>query len=205
MNGEHMVLVLDDDRFIRTGLERLLKAHGYRVRLHAEPEELFRDGVPTVPSCLLLDNQLGDGMTGVKVHEELSRRNWFIPTVFLTGNWNVQLVVNAMRAGADGFLTKPLDPAELVDAVALALQRSRAKQQEGLAAAEARAKIASLTPREREIVCLVAGALPNKEIAGRLNVAMVTVKVHRARAMHKLGAGNASGLTRIVRLATGVK
>ena len=121
MSGDHAVLVLDDDRFIRVGLERLLAAHGYKVRLHAEPDELFRDGMPQVPACLLLDNQLGEGMTGVEVHEELLRRGWFIPTVFLTAHWNVQLVVNAIRAGADGFLTKPFDPTELVDAVALAL------------------------------------------------------------------------------------
>lgn len=201
MNGEHAVLVLDDDRFIRTGLERLLSAHGYKVRLHAEPEELFRDGLPAVPSCLLLDNQLGDGMTGVQVHEELLRRGWFIPTVFLTAHWNVQLVVNAMRAGADGFLTKPFDPAELVEAVALALQRSRAKQQGEFAAAEARVRVASLTPREREIVRLVVTGLLNKEIADQLDLALITVKVHRGRAMHKLGAGNPAELVHIAELA----
>jgi len=201
MNGEHAVLVLDDDRFIRTGLERLLSAHGYKVRLHAEPEGLFRDGLPSVPSCLLLDNQLGEGMTGVQVHEELLRRGWFIPTVFLTAHWNVQLVVNAMRAGADGFLTKPFDPAELVDAVALALQRSRTKQQGEFAAAEARVRVASLTPREREIVRLVVTGLLNKEIADQLDLALITVKVHRGRAMHKLGAGNPAELVHIAELA----
>ena len=201
MNGEHAVLVLDDDRFIRTGLERLLTAHGYKVRLHADPEELFRDGVPTVPACLLLDNQLGEGMTGVQVHEELLRRKWFIPTVFLTAHWNVQFVVNAMRAGADGFITKPFEPAELVDAVALALQRSRSKQQGGFAAAEARVRVASLTPREREIVRLVVTGLLNKEIADQLDLALITIKVHRGRAMHKLGAGNPAELVHIAELA----
>lgn len=201
MIGDHAVLVLDDDRFIRTGLERLLTAHGYRVRLHAEPEELFRDGLPSVPACLLLDNQLGDGMTGVQVHGELLRRGWFIPTVFLTAHWNVQLVVNAMRAGADGFLTKPFDPAELVDAVALALQRSQAKQQKEFATAEARARVAALTPREREIVRLVVEGLLNKEIADQLDLALITVKVHRGRAMHKLGAGNPAELVHIAELA----
>ena len=201
MNGEHAVLVLDDDRFIRTGLERLLTAHGYHVRLHAEPDELFRVGLPTVPACLLLDNQLGDGMSGVQVHEELLRRGWFIPTVFLTAHWNVQLVVNAMRSGADGFLTKPFDPAELVDAVALALQRSRARQQKEFAVAEARAKVASLTPREREIVRLVDQGMLNKEIADQLDLALITVKVHRGRAIHKLGAGNSAELVHIAELA----
>jgi FixJ family two-component response regulator len=201
MIGEHAVIVLDDDRFIRTGLERLLTAHGYRVRLHAEPEELFRLGLPAVPACLLLDNQLGEGMTGVQVHEELLHRGWFIPTVFLTAHWNVQLVVNAMRAGADGFLTKPFDPAELVDAVALALQRSRARQQKEFAAAEARVRVAALTPRERDIVRLVVEGMLNKEIADHLDLALITVKVHRGRAMHKLGAGNPAELVHIAELS----
>jgi FixJ family two-component response regulator len=201
MIGEHAVIVLDDDRFIRTGLERLLTAHGYSVRLHAEPEELFSLGLPSVPACLLLDNQLGEGMTGVQVHEELLHRGWFIPTVFLTAHWNVQLVVNAMRAGADGFLTKPFDPAELVDAVALALHRSRTRQQKEFAAAEARVRIAALTPRERDIVRLVVEGMLNKEIADHLDLALITVKVHRGRAMHKLGAGNPAELVHIAELA----
>ncbi|KAB2637883.1 MAG: response regulator transcription factor [Verrucomicrobia bacterium] len=200
MMGEHAVLVLDDDRFIRTGLDRLLAAHGYKVILHAEPDELFRDGMPKVPACLLLDNQLGEGMTGVEVHEELLRRGWFIPTVFLTAHWNVQLVVNAIRAGADGFLTKPFDPSELVDAVALALQRSRDNRQEGFVAAEARVCVASLTPRERDIVRLVVEGMLNKEIADQLNLALITVKVHRGRAMRKLAAGNPAEMVHIAEL-----
>lgn len=201
VNSEHAVLVLDDDRFIRAGLERLLKAHGYRVRLHAEPEDLFKVGVPAEPACLLLDNQLGDGMTGVQVHAEILRRGWFIPTVFLTAHWNVQLVVNAMRSGADGFLTKPFDPAELLDAVALALDRSRVRKQRDFAAAEARAKMALLTLREREIVRLVVQGLLNKEIADQLDLALITVKVHRGRAIRKLGAGNSAELVHIAELA----
>jgi len=200
MNCDHAVLVLDDDRFIRTGLERLLAAHGYKVRLHAEPDELFRDGMPQVPACLLLDNQLGEGITGVEVHEELLRRGWFIPTVFLTAHWNVQLVVNAIRAGADGFLTKPFDPTELVDAVALALKRSRSNRQAEFAAAEARARVASLTPRERDIVRLVVEGLLNKEIADQLDLALITVKVHRGRAMRKLVAGNPAEMVHIAEL-----
>ena len=200
VKGNHEVLVLDDDRFIRAGLERLLAAHGYKVKLHAEPGELFRDGMPQVPACLLLDNQLGEGMTGVEVHEELLRRGWYLPTVFLTAHWNVQLVVNAIRAGADGFLTKPFDPAELVDAVAMALQRSKTNRQGKFAAADARMRIASLTPREREIVCLVVGGLLNKEIADQLDLALITVKVHRGRAMHKLAAGNPAEMVHIAEL-----
>ncbi|MEI6674421.1 MAG: response regulator [Verrucomicrobiota bacterium] len=200
-NAEQLVVVLDDDQSILTGLERLLTGNGYHVRLHAEPDDFFRAGLPDSPSCLLLDNQLGDCLNGVQVHEEIIRRNWFIPTVFLTAHWNVQVVVNVMRAGADGFLTKPFDPSELVDAVALAMRHSRGRKQEEFRAAEARARVASLTPREREIVRLVVDGLLNKEIADQLDIALVTVKLHRARAMHKLGAGNSADLVHVAGLA----
>jgi FixJ family two-component response regulator len=138
-------------------------------------------------------------MTGVDVHEELLRRDWSIPTVFLAGSWNVQMVVNAMRAGADGFLAKPFDSAEVVDTVAVALRRSSAKQQQGATALAARLKVASLTPRKREIVRMVIAGMLNKEIADALDLALITVKVHRGHAMKKLGADNVAALVRLVR------
>ncbi len=198
---DHVVLVLDDDRSMRQGLERLLTAHGYHVKLHTEPDELFVFGLPAVPACLLLDNQLGNGMTGLEVHAEMLRRGWFLPTVFLTAHWNVHSVVDAMRAGADGFLTKPFDPAELVREVSQALQRARDGHRESTMAADARARAASLTPREREIVRLVVAGHLNKEIADQMDLALVTVKVHRSRAMRKMGAGNPAELVHIAALA----
>ncbi|MEI8038095.1 MAG: response regulator [Verrucomicrobiota bacterium] len=198
---EQLVLVLDDDLAILRGLERLLTAHGYRVRLHSEAEDFFRAGLPTVSACLILDNQLGNGTTGIEVHAELQRRAWDIPTVFVTAHWNVQSVVDAMRAGADGFLTKPYEPQELVDAVAQALQRASSKRQDEVLITQVRTKAASLTTREREIVQLVIAGLLNKEIADRLNLAVVTVKIHRGRAMRKLGAGNPAELARLAVLA----
>jgi FixJ family two-component response regulator len=131
----------------------------------------------------------------------MQRIGWDIPTVFLTAHWNVQSVVNAMRAGADGFLTKPFDPAQLLDEVSKALERARARQQDGEHATAARAKAALLTEREREVVKLVVRGLLNKEIADQLDLALVTVKVHRGRAMQKLGAGNPAELARIASLA----
>ena len=106
----HVVLALDDDPAILSSLENLLKAHGHPVRLHADPEALFQAGLPDVPACLLLDQQLADGVIGTAVHAEIQARGWNLPTIFLTAHWNVPLVVGAMRAGADGFLTKPYDP-----------------------------------------------------------------------------------------------
>lgn len=198
---DHQVLVLDDDPSILNGIRRLLTAHGFCVRLHSAPDDFFNAGLPPVPSCLLLDNKLGGGMSGLEVHAEVIRRGWFVPTVFFTAHWNVQSVVEAMRAGADGFLTKPFDPAELVEVVTGALDRSRALHQTNQMAMEAKAKAATLTEREQEVVKLVVAGLLNKEIADRLGLALVTVKVHRGRAMRKLGAGNPAELARIAGLA----
>ena len=196
-----MVLVLDDDASILKGLDRLLTSHGYRVRLFANPEDFFDAGMPLVPACLLLDNHLGNGMNGLQVHAELQRLGWDIPTVFLTAHWDVRMVVNVMRAGADGFLIKPYDAMELMATVAQALQRARAVVRKSVTDSEASARAASLTPREREIVCLVVKGMFNKEIADHLGLALVTVKVHRGRAMRKLGAGNPAELAKISALA----
>lgn len=195
------VLVLDDDAAILTSLERLLTEYGYRVRLHQDAESFFRAGLPKAPACLILDNQLGDGSDGLQVYAEIQRRGWQLPTVFVTAHWNVKTVVNAIRHGADGFLTKPYDPAALLDAVAQALQRSKLLRRENTQQSAAADGIASLTPREREVLARVVAGKLNKEIAAELDISIVTVKVHRGRAMRKLGAGNTAQLAHIAALA----
>lgn len=198
---EHTVLILDDDPHIRSSLETLLTAHGYRIRSHAEPDDFFRTGPPLGSACLLLDQQLGYGVTGVQVHQKMMECGWDLPTIFLTAHWDVQLVVNAMRKGADDFLAKPFDPAELVKAVERALRGAGDRFHDRQIITEARRRMASLTKRERQIVGMVTAGLLNKEIAGQLNLAVVTVKLHRSRAMRKTGAGNPAELARIVTLA----
>lgn len=201
MEHDHLVVVLDDDPSMVSGLDRLLTSHGYKVRLHQNPDTFFGEGLPSVPACLLLDINLNHGKSGLDVHAELLRRGWHLPTIFLTGHWNVQEVVNAIRSGADGFLTKPFDPNELLAAVAEALERAQGSQEQRLQGAEAKARAATLTMREREVVCMVIAGKLNKEIASELSLALITVKVHRGRAMKKLGAGNAAELARIANLA----
>lgn len=196
-----MVLVLDDDQSVRESLELLLKAHGYLVRAHKDPEDLFHCGFPNMPSCLLLDHQLGNGVTGVQVHHQMLERGWALPTIFLTAHWNVKSVVNAIHAGADDFIAKPFDPVELMKAVKNALQHSGERYQKSRQVIKARANVATLTPREREIVDMVTAGLLNKEIADKLGIALITVKVHRGRSMKKLGAGNPAELAKIITLA----
>ena len=193
-----LVIALDDERSILTSLERLLPEHGYPVRTHRDPDEFFRAGLPPdIPACLLLDQQLDNGVTGVEVHAEMQRRNWKLPTIFLTAHGNVPLVVRAMRAGADGFLTKPYEPEHLLLEINRAIAHSRSLLEEEEKLVSLCRKAASLTPREKEVVSLVVDGLINKEIADRLNLAQVTVKLHRGNAMRKFGAGNPAELCKL--------
>ena len=199
--SETLVLALDDDPVVLASLEHLMAANGHPVQVYSDSKEFFRAGPPSVPACLLLDQELGSGVTGVEVHAEMQHLGWELPTIFLTAHWDVQVVVDVMRAGADGFLTKPYDPNKLLREVTRALARSRTLIAAGLELAELRARADSLTPRERSIVSLVVAGRLNKEIAGDLDLALVTVKVHRGRAMHKMAAGNAAELAHLAAMA----
>jgi FixJ family two-component response regulator len=198
---EHQVLVLDDCPAIRAGLERLLVSNGYRVRMHPDPDDFFAAGPPAGPACLLLDNHLEAKLTGLQVHAEIVRMAWNLPTIFLTAHWDVPSVVAAIRAGADDFVPKPYEPAALLRAVADALVRAEIAHRRERPAREARALAAKLTKRELGVVRLVLTGKLNKEIADDLGLAEITVKVHRGRAMAKLGAGNPAELVRIAQAA----
>lgn len=191
------VIVIDDDASVRKSLKRLLTDQGYRVRLYDDPEHFLALDPPPHPSCLLLDNQLSRGVSGVMVHSEILRRGWFLPTVFLTAHWSVKTIIQVIRDGADGFLTKPYDPDELIEAVAKALRTSVLAANEENKRVRISSFADSLTAREKQVVRLVVTGRINKEIADELGIALVTVKLHRGRAMKKLGAGNAAHLARI--------
>lgn len=196
------VIVVDDDHAVRASLEDLLKAHGFEVQTHASGEDFFKAGMPAGPACLLLDQHLGP-VKGTDVHAEMSRRGWELPTVFLTADWDTRTIVNAMRGGADNYLTKPFDPEELLTSVRQACERAFASALQQDEAGELRKRAALLTPRERTVVAMVVKGMLNKQIADHLQLALVTVKLHRGRAMQKLGAQNAAELARIA-LRTGL-
>lgn len=200
-DSRDLVLVLDDQESVRGSLASLLGEHGYETQLHADPESLFRAGPPRLPSCLLLDNNLNHRKSGIDVHGEVIRRGWTLPIVFLTGEWDVQQVVAVVRAGANGFLTKPYDPVELLDHVRRALDVSRYLLGRQRVGGEVRLRARSLTPREREVVEHVLKGKPNKVIAEDLSIALITVKVHRSRAMKKLGVVSVAELASISRSA----
>jgi len=195
------VIVLDDDPFVLETLKSWLSLNGFEVSAYESADKMLASGPPKEPACLVLDNQLGGGWTGLQVHEKIRQLTWKVSTVFLTAHWDPAYIVQAMKAGAEGFLIKPFDPHELLEAVALALEKAEAMESSDQHAADARALAALLTQRELEIVKMVIKGLINKEIANQLDLALVTVKVHRGRAMRKLRAGNPAELVHIAGMA----
>lgn len=190
------VLVLDDDASVCVSLSHLLNANGFKVLAYTSAEELLRAGISQESACLLLDQHLGS-VKGTDVQAELLLRGWSIPTIFLTADWDAHTVVQAMRGGADNYLTKPYDPDELIKVVCEVCKRGHtaAVQNDGIA--ELRRRATLLTPRERAIVSMVTKGMMNKQIAHHFQLALVTVKLDRARAMRKLGAHNSAELAHI--------
>lgn len=191
--GGRRVWILDDDPESRRTTGRLLAGHGFEVRLLAGSDELLSASPPAQPACLVIDDHLAGTRSGLQVHAEMLRRGWSLPTLFLTAEWSVPTVVQAMRAGAAGFLTKPCPPAALVREVERATRIAPPPPQPPVTGDLAR-RAAELTPRERRIVAMVAAGCLNKEIAVELGLAEVTVKTQRRRAMRKLGAQSAAEL-----------
>jgi len=191
-----LVLVVDDDAAVRASLERLLESNGFLVRSFGTGSELLATIAPAPPACLLLDQHL-IAEKGTDLLRQLQQAGWLLPTVFLTADWDIHTVVEAMRKGADNYLTKPYDPQELLEVVRLAMTRSVECATHETQLSELRLSFARLSPRERIIVSMVSKGMLNKQIADELGLALVTVKLHRGRAMKKLGAQNTADLARI--------
>jgi FixJ family two-component response regulator len=196
MTAPPLIHVVDDDDSLRSALQRLLSAAGYRVRAYASAGEFLLDPPADAPGCLLLDLRM-PGPSGLDLQEALARHDIGLPVIFLTGHGDLATGVRAMKAGAVDFLVKPVEREPLLGAVARALERDGAQRAARGADAELRARFAQLTAREREVFELVVAGRLNKQIAGALGVAERTVKAQRAQVMAKLGAANAAELGRI--------
>jgi len=158
-------IILDVNPSLRIALKDLLSKNGFHADAYHSVEEMRAKGPPQVPTCLILDNQLGEGWTGFQVQETIRRMNWKTSTIFLTAHWDPTCSVRAIKAGAEGFPIKPFDPEELLSTVAIALEKAEAMAFSSLQSAQARALAAQLTVRELEIVQLVMKGLIHKEIA----------------------------------------
>jgi two-component system response regulator FixJ len=196
MKHDATIHVVDDDEAVRRGLAALLGAKGYAVETFAAAELFLARPAPKPPACLLVDVRM-PGMSGLELQAELKRRGVALPVVVITGHGDVAMAVAALKAGAVDFIEKPFDADALVAAVEEGLRVSMAGQARAADRAEIAARVAALTPREREVMDLVVAGLPNKMIAFRLKIAVRTVEIHRARVMEKTGARNLSELVRM--------
>jgi len=181
-----VVFVVDDDVSVRESLELLIRAAGWQPETFASAMEFQSRPRPTVPSCLVLDVTL-PGLSGLELQQRLVERT-DMPIIFITGHGDVPMSVQAMKAGAVEFLTKPFTNDVLLDAIGGAIQRSRTAVRQEAELRVLRSAYASLTPREREVMALVVSGLLNKQVGGELGISEITVKAHRGQVMRKMKA-----------------
>jgi FixJ family two-component response regulator len=196
--GDHspVVYVVDDERFVRSYLSRLLTSNGYRVTAFASADEVLEVDLDSAPGCILLDLML-PGLGGLELQRILADKAGHLPIIFMSGRGTVPLSVEAMKNGALDFLTKPLDTQKLLQVVARAVELSATLCTERVAGAALEELVRTLSPRQAEVIRLVATGLLNKQIASELQILEKTVKVHRARAMRKLGVKSVAELVRL--------
>ena len=197
MTSPPVVFVVDDDPSIRSSLAFLIGTVGLKVESFDSAEHFLSGKLPDTGSCLVLDVRLA-GLSGLDCQRELAARNIRIPIVFITGHGDIPMSVRAMKAGAVEFLTKPFRDQDLLDAVRIALEQDRSMREQEQELMELQRRFGSLTAREQQVVSMAVSGLLNKQIAGQLDTAENTVKVHRSRAMEKMQARSFADLVRMV-------
>ena len=191
-----IVFVIDDDASVRRAIKRLAESVGLRVGLFGSAQEFLQAKRPDLPSCLVLDVRL-PGISGLDFQQELTKTDVHIPIIFITAHGDIPMTVRAMKAGAVEFLTKPFRGQELLDAIQDAIAKDRVAWNERSQMEELRSRYDSLTPREKEVLKLVAAGLLNKQVGAELGMSELTVKTHRGRVMQKMGAESLADLVRM--------
>ncbi len=192
-----VVHIIDDDASLREALDSLFRSTGLETRQYESAAAFMAAPPPQDASgCLVLDVRL-PGMSGLEFQEKLADLGVRLPAILMTGHGDIPMSVRAMKAGAVDFLAKPFRDQEMLDAVAAALERDRVRRAECGKADALKAPYATLSPRERQVMALVAAGKMNKQVAGDLSLSEITVKIHRGSAMRKMGAKTLADLVRM--------
>jgi FixJ family two-component response regulator len=196
MDTQPVVFVVDDDLGVRDAIRKLIASVGLRVETFGSAGEFFSCSRPDVPACLVLDVRLPD-VSGLEFQRALAEARVEIPIIFITGHGDIPMSVRAMKAGAVEFLTKPFRGQELLDAIQEAIAKDRVARAERAQMNQIRARYDTLTPREKEVLHLVASGMLNKQVAAELGASELTIKTHRGRVMQKMGADSLADLVRM--------
>jgi len=191
-----VIAIVDDDPSAREGLQALIESAGWRAETFGSAQEFLAHLTAEAPSCLVLDLQL-PGLSGLDLQKRMAEVGLEIPIVFLTGHGNIPTSVQAMKAGAVEFLTKPFDDEDLLRAMQEAIERDRRTRQQREEMRELQDRYESLTAREQQVMQQVVAGLLNKQIAAELNITEFTVKIHRGHVMRKMRADSLADLVRM--------
>nr|WP_281720698.1 response regulator [Nitrosomonas nitrosa] len=190
------IFIVDDDPSVRKSLSRLIQSHGRQALEFPSAEAFLQQHPPERPGCLILDLSM-PGLDGLALQKELEAANILLPIIFITGHGTIPSSVQAMKAGAVDFLTKPVGQDVLMRAIEAALEKDHLARQNRAEIASIEARLAALTPREREVMTYVVSGKVNKQIAAALGTVEKTIKVHRSRLMQKLGVTSVAQLVKM--------
>jgi FixJ family two-component response regulator len=199
LDDRPIIHIVDDDDSVCRGLDSLFRSVGLEARTYGSARDFFDAGTVDAPGCIVLDVRL-PGASGLDVQTQLADLGIRLPIVLITGHGDIPMSVRAMKAGAVDFLAKPFRDQDMLDAVTTAIERDRKQRAADGEAALIRSSFATLSSREQQVMALVAAGKMNKQVAGELGLAEITVKFHRSAAIRKMGARSLADLVRMAEM-----